>query len=91
MRSKMVCNRPRSSWRKGKKKVVKACRNGQEKIIHYGAVGYGHNYSDTARRSFRSRHRCDTASDVFTARYWACKDLWEPRSKRLACTHRCKY
>lgn len=72
----MKCNVPRSSTREGKKKMVKACSGGKEKLIHYGAEGYGHNYSSAARKSFRARHKCDTANDKLSARYWACKDLW---------------
>ena len=64
------------SDRAGKKKMVKACKNGKEKLIHFGATGYGHNYSKEARKSFKARHKCDTANDKFTARYWACKNLW---------------
>ena len=26
-----------------------------------------------ARKSFRARHKCDTATDKTTARYWSCK------------------
>ena len=48
----MPCNKPTKSWRKGKKRVVKACANGKERIIHFGATGYGHNYSPVARMSF---------------------------------------
>ena len=29
-----------------------------------------------ARKSFRARHKCDTASDILSARYWACRTLW---------------
>jgi hypothetical protein len=72
----MPCNKPRSSTRPGKKRMVKACQDGQEKIVHYGADGYGHNYSDEARASFRARHNCDQAKDKLSAQYWACKDLW---------------
>jgi len=25
------------------------------------------------RKSFRARHKCATAKDVFSARYWSCK------------------
>ena len=28
-----------------------------------------------ARKSFRARHKCDTATDKTTARYWSCK-MW---------------
>lgn len=75
-KSKMKCNSPVASDRAGKKRMVKACSGGTEKLIHYGAEGYGHNYSAAARKSFRARHKCETASDKLSARYWACKDLW---------------
>lgn len=75
-KSKMSCNRPVSSDRPGKKMMVKACSGGKEKLIHFGAEGYGHNYSSAARKSFRARHGCDTATDKLSARYWACKKLW---------------
>ena len=75
-KSKMSCNRPVKSDRAGKKKMVKACANGQEKLIHFGAEGYGHNYSAAARKSFRARHKCSSAGSKLTARYWACKNLW---------------
>lgn len=75
-KSKMKCNQPVKSDRAGKKKMVKACSNGKEKLIHFGAEGYGHNYSDAARRSFKARHSCSTATDKMSARYWACKNLW---------------
>jgi hypothetical protein len=75
-KSKMACNRPVKSDRAGKKKMVKACANGQEKLIHFGATGYGHNYSAAARKSFRARHKCSSATNKLTPRYWACKNLW---------------
>jgi arginine/serine-rich splicing factor 12 len=81
----MACNQPQKSWRSGKKRVVKACSKGREKIIHYGATGYGHNYNPTARKSFRARHRCSTAKDKLTARYWACKNLWTKGGDRKSC------
>ena len=56
--------------------MVKACSGGQEKLIHFGATGYGHNYSAAARKSFRARHKCGQAKSKLTARYWACKTLW---------------
>jgi hypothetical protein len=75
-KSKMKCNRPTSSSRPGKKMMVKACSSGKEKLIHFGAKGYGHNYSAAARKSFKARHKCDSANDKLSARYWACKKLW---------------
>ena len=88
----MSCNKPIKSWRSGKKRVVKACVGGKEKIIHFGATGYGHNYSSVARRSFRSRHKCNEAKNKLTAKYWACKNLWTKGGDRLSCprNRKCK-
>ena len=72
----MACNKPRKSPKAGKKKVVKACSGGKEKLIHFGASGYGHNYSAASRQSFSARHKCIQAKDKLSARYWACKNLW---------------
>ena len=38
-KSKMACNKPKASDRAGKKKMVKACEGGKEKLIHFGAKG----------------------------------------------------
>lgn len=76
-KSEMPCNKPRRSDRRGKKKMVKACQGGKEKLIHFGATGYGHNYSDKARKSFRARHKCEGKKDKLTASYWACRTLWK--------------
>ena len=75
-KSKMKCNSPTRSDRAGKKMMVKACSGGQERLIHFGAKGYGHNYSAAARKSFKARHKCGTATNRLTARYWSCKKLW---------------
>ena len=75
-KSNMPCNKPMKSDRAGKKKMVKGCENGKEKLIHFGATGYGHNYSDAARRSFRARHKCGEKKSKLKAQYWACKVLW---------------
>lgn len=89
----MPCNKPRKSPNPAKKRVVKACANGQEKIIHYGATGYGNNYSAGARKSFKARHNCSSATNKLSARYWACKDLWGgPGSSKTSCpkNRKCK-
>jgi len=75
-KSSMPCNQPRSSTRPGKKRMVKACENGKEKLVHFGAKGYGNNYSAAARKSFRARHNCDNPGTKLSAKYWACKNLW---------------
>lgn len=75
-KDKMKCNQPKRSTRDGKKKMVKACEGGKEKIVHYGADGYKHNYSKEAKKSFRARHKCNQDKSKLSAQYWACKDLW---------------
>lgn len=78
----MKCNQPQTDRSdSGKKKVVKACDDGKEKLIRFGADGYKHNYSKEAKKSFRARHKCDSANDKLTARYWACKNLWGKNKK----------
>jgi len=81
-KANMKCNRPVSSDRPGKKKMVKACSNGEEKLLHFGAKGYKSNYSAAARKNFKARHNCDSANDKLTPRYWACKALWSPSSPK---------
>lgn len=75
-KSKMKCNRVVASDKPKKKKMVKGCEGGKEKLIHFGEKGYGHNYSAAARKSFKARHKCNTAKSKLTARYWSCKNLW---------------
>lgn len=81
-KDKMPCNKPMKSDRPGKKRMVKACANGKEKLIHFGATGYKSNYSAAARKNFRARHNCDQATNKLTAKYWACKNLWSPSSTK---------
>lgn len=75
-KANMPCNQPRPSTRPGKKRMVKACEGGKERLVHFGAKGYGHNYSAAARKSFRARHNCDNPGTKLSAKYWACKNLW---------------
>jgi hypothetical protein len=90
----MPCNKPRASTRPGKKKMVKACEGGKEKIVHFGAKGYGHNYSGAARKSFRARHKCGEKKSKLSAQYWACKKLWAgPKGSKASCPagRKCKH
>lgn len=70
----MACNKPKRSVQGGKKFVVKACSGGTEKIIRFGDANMKIKKNDPARRkSFRARHKCSTAKNKLTARYWSCK------------------
>lgn len=61
----------------GKKKFVVLARNAQGKtrLIRFGDANMEIKKDNPARRkSFRARHKCDTATDKLTARYWSCKN-----------------
>ena len=74
-KASMNCGEVRKSTRAGKKIMKKYCVGGKEKLVHAGAKGYGNNYSDKARKSFKARHKCSTAK-AGTARHLACTELW---------------
>lgn len=75
MIDKMACNKPRKSWRDGKDHVVKACKDGKEKTIHYGDSSMkDRSDNPEARKNFRARHNCSDKKDKMKAGYWACKD-----------------
>ena len=62
-KSKMKCNTPR-----------RQVQGGKEKIIRYGDANMKiRKNNPAARKSFRARHRCASAKDIFSARYWSCK------------------
>lgn len=83
-KSKMACNKPkRTPGHATKSHVVKACSNGQEKIIRFGQQGVsgaGKNPksdSEKARRkSFKARHAKNISKGKMSAAYWADKVKW---------------
>lgn len=77
----LPANKPVKSTRPEKKKMVRAVENGKERLVHFGATGYGNNYSAAARKSFRARHHCEDPGSKLKARYWACKALWAGAGK----------
>ena len=80
-------NKPIPSTSKNKKMMVLATKtiNGEKrvKLIHFGAKGYGHNYSIKAKKSYlkrsaqiRNKQGELTKNDPWSANYWARKILW---------------
>lgn len=80
-------NKPVKSTAKGKKMMVLATKTiGGErrvKLVHFGALGYGHNYSQKAKKSYlarsaqiRNKAGKLTKNDRWSANYWARKVLW---------------
>lgn len=85
-------NKPIRSTAKGKKMMVLASkivnRKKMVKLIHFGAKGYGHNYSKKAKESYlrrsagiRNKKGELTKDDPWSANYWSRKILW-PKNKR---------
>lgn len=85
-------NEPVKSTSKGKKKMVLATKTVKgkrmAKVIHFGAIGYGHNYSVEAKKNYlrrsagiRDKSGKLTKNDRWSANYWSRKILW-PAKKR---------
>ena len=73
-KDRMKCNSPRRTSGGSKKFVVKACKDGKEKIVRFGDPNMKIKKSNPKRRkSFRARHKCDQKKDKFSAGYWSCK------------------
>lgn len=77
-KSKMACNKPRSTPDHPKKShIVKACTDGQEKVIRFGQQGVKGSPEGTARNdSFKARHAKNIAKGKMSAAYWAAKTKW---------------
>ena len=73
-KDRMKCNKPRRTSGGSKKFVVKACKDGKEKVVRFGDPNMKIKKSNPKRRkSFRARHKCDQKKDKFSAGYWSCK------------------
>jgi len=73
-KSKMKCNKPRRAKGGSKKSVVKACKDGKEKIVRFGDPNMSIKKNRPKRKkSFRARHKCATEKDKLSDRYWSCK------------------
>jgi hypothetical protein len=77
-KSKMACNKPRSTPDHPKKShIVKACTDGQEKVIRFGQQGVkGSPEGTTRNESFKARHAKNIAKGKMSAAYWAAKTKW---------------
>jgi len=77
-KSKMACNKPRSTPDHPKKShIVKACSEGQEKVIRFGQQGVKGSPEGSARNdSFKARHAKNIAKGKMSAAYWADKVKW---------------
>ena len=82
----LKCNKPKKTpSHKTKSHVVKACKDGKEKIIRFGQQGVktagkpkaGESARQKARRkSFKARHAKNIKKGKMSAAYWANKVKW---------------
>lgn len=77
-KSKMKCNKPRREKKGQKKFVVKACQDGQEKLIRFGDA----NMKIKKNIEARKKSYCARSSGIkgknnkLSANYWSRK-MWE--------------
>jgi hypothetical protein len=88
MQKKIILNKPIRSTRPDKKKMVyvRDPNTGKIKLIHFGAQGYKHNYSEKAWKSYiarasgiRNKQGKLTKDDKLSANYWSIRYLWGGR------------
>lgn len=71
---KVTLNKPTRGDVKKFKVYVKDPKTGNVKKVNFGDPDMKIRKSNPdARKSFRARHKCDTAKDKTSARYWSCK------------------
>ena len=84
-KDRLKCNKPKKTpSHKTKSHVVKACKDGKEKIIRFGQQGVkgaGKNpksEKDKARKkSYYARHNAQNQNpNIFSALYWSHKVKW---------------
>lgn len=77
-KSAMKCNTPRSTpSHPTKSHIVKACADGQEKVIRFGQQGVKGSPDGSARNdAFKARHAKNIAKGKMSAAYWANKVKW---------------
>jgi len=87
-KSEMACNKPKSephgSGETGKSHVVKACEDGEEKLIRFGQLGVkgspkkeGESEEYANRRNrFKKRHKKNIKKGKMSAAFWANKVKW---------------
>ena len=67
-------NKPKSLKGEAKASAVLAKKGTEVKVVRFGDPKMAIRMDNpAARKSFRARHNCDTATDKFTARYWSCR------------------
>jgi len=81
----IILNKPMRSTRPDKKKMVyvRNPQTGKVQLIHFGARGYKHNYSEKAWRSYiarasgiKNKQGQPTKDNKLSPNYWSIRVLW---------------
>ena len=79
-KDKMACNKPQRAPAGDKHEyVVKACDNGKEAIVRFGARGYEdytQHHDEKRRANFKARHNCSEKTNKLTPGWWSCNKTW---------------
>lgn len=71
---KVTLNKPFRTPTAAKKSAVYVKSGNKVKIVRFGDQNMSIKKNDPERRkSFRARHKCATAKDKTSPRYWSCK------------------
>jgi hypothetical protein len=69
-------NKPKRTPGQSKKFAVLAKQDGKVKLVRFGDPNMSiKKHIPERRKSFRARHKCSTALNKLTPRYWSCK-MW---------------
>jgi hypothetical protein len=74
-------NKPKDANDGVHKKVVLAKEGDKVKLVRFGAKGYSSNYSDEARKNYKSRHAKSANASKLSAGWWAYHYLWSKGSQ----------
>jgi len=67
-------NKPKSTPGQRKKSAVLAKQNGKVKLVRFGDPNMKiKKHIEARRKSFRARHKCSTAKNKLSARFWSCR------------------
>jgi len=67
-------NEPKSTPGQRKKSAVLAKQNGKVKLVRFGDPNMKiKKHIEARRKSFRARHKCSTAKNKLSARFWSCR------------------
>lgn len=77
IKKKLKCNKPKRSSEGNKTHVVKACKDGEEKIVRFGHKMPDGDHNKDRKKSYCARSAGIKGSDdKFSANYWSRKN-WD--------------